>query len=72
MDIQLPGMDGIAALKQLRAIPQTQSIPVIAISASAMTNNRLRPVGRRASTAIKTKPISLPRLSRKNWQRVLA
>ena len=40
MDIQLPGMDGIAALKQLRANPQTRSIPVIAITASAMTNNR--------------------------------
>ena len=40
MDIQLPGMDGIAALKQLRANPQTKSVPVIAITASAMTNNR--------------------------------
>jgi two-component system, cell cycle response regulator DivK len=40
MDIQLPGMDGITALKHLRANPQTKSIPVIAITASAMTNNR--------------------------------
>jgi two-component system cell cycle response regulator DivK len=40
MDIQLPGMDGITALKQLRANPQTKNIPVIAITASAMTNNR--------------------------------
>ena len=40
MDIQLPGMDGITALQQLRANPQTKSIPVIAITASAMTNNR--------------------------------
>jgi two-component system, cell cycle response regulator DivK len=40
MDIQLPGMDGIAALKQLRANPQTKNIPVIAITASAMTNTR--------------------------------
>ena len=40
MDIQLPGMDGIAALKQLRSNPQTKSIPVIAITASAMTYNR--------------------------------
>jgi two-component system, cell cycle response regulator DivK len=40
MDIQLPGMDGITALKQLRANPQTKSVPVIAITASAMTNNR--------------------------------
>ena|SRR5262250_1428180 len=40
MDIQLPGMDGITALKQLRANPQTMSVPVIAITASTMTNNR--------------------------------
>jgi two-component system, cell cycle response regulator DivK len=40
MDIQLPGIDGITALKQLRANPKTKSIPVIAITASAMTHNR--------------------------------
>jgi two-component system cell cycle response regulator DivK len=41
MDIQLPGIDGITALKQLRADPRTNTIPVIAITASAMTYNRL-------------------------------
>ena len=40
MDIQLPGMDGITALKQLRADPKTKTIPVIAITASAMSYNR--------------------------------
>ena len=40
MDIQLSGMDGITALKQLRDNPQTKGIPVIAITASAMTYNR--------------------------------
>jgi len=40
MDIQLPGMDGITAMKQLKADAQTRSIPIIAITASAMTNNR--------------------------------
>ena len=37
MDIQLPGMDGITAMKQLKADPNTQNIPIIAITASAMT-----------------------------------
>jgi two-component system cell cycle response regulator/two-component system cell cycle response regulator DivK len=37
MDIQLPGMDGITALKQLKANTTTKSIPVIAVTASAMT-----------------------------------
>lgn len=40
MDIQLPGIDGITALKKLRADPMTKTIPVIAITASAMTHNR--------------------------------
>ncbi|MGB7947217.1 MAG: response regulator [Candidatus Binatia bacterium] len=40
MDIQLPGMDGMTALKKLRANPQTKSIPVIAVTASAMTYKR--------------------------------
>jgi len=40
MDIQLPGMDGITALKQIRANPITKTIPVIAITASAMSYNR--------------------------------
>ncbi len=40
MDIQLPGMNGLEALGQLRADPSTRSIPVIAVTASAMTQNR--------------------------------
>lgn len=40
MDIQLSGMDGITAMKQLKAAPATRTIPVMAITASAMTHNR--------------------------------
>jgi two-component system cell cycle response regulator DivK len=40
MDIQLPDTDGITALKQLKSAPATRSIPVMAITASAMTYNR--------------------------------
>ena len=40
MDIQLPGMNGIEALKRLRADPATRAIPVIAVTASAMTQDR--------------------------------
>ena len=40
MDIQLPGMDGITALKQLKADGTTRNIPVIAVTASAMTYKR--------------------------------
>ena len=40
MDIQLPGIDGITALHQLRADPATRGIPVIAVTASVMTQDR--------------------------------
>jgi two-component system cell cycle response regulator DivK len=40
MDIQLPGIDGIAALGHLRADPGTRAIPVMAVTASAMTHDR--------------------------------
>jgi two-component system cell cycle response regulator DivK len=40
MDIQLPGMSGIEALKALRAAPATAGIPVVAITASVMQQDR--------------------------------
>jgi two-component system cell cycle response regulator DivK len=40
MDIQLPGMNGIDALAQLRSNPETANIPVIAVTASAMTDDK--------------------------------
>jgi CheY-like chemotaxis protein len=36
MDINLPGISGIDALKMLRDDPETSHIPVIALSANAM------------------------------------
>ncbi len=58
MDIQLPGMDGITAMKQLKADPKTKSIPIIAITASAMTNNRQAMLAE-GFDGYQTKPISL-------------
>jgi two-component system, cell cycle response regulator DivK len=58
MDIQLPGMDGITALKQLRADPLTKDIRVIAITASAMTHNRTTMLAE-GFDGYQTKPISL-------------
>ncbi|HTV22785.1 MAG TPA: ATP-binding protein [Polyangiaceae bacterium] len=40
MDINLPGMSGIDALRQLRAIPETAAIPVIALTAAATERDR--------------------------------
>jgi CheY-like chemotaxis protein len=58
MDIQLPGMDGITAMKQLKAAAKTQSIPIIAITASTMTNNRTAMLAE-GFDGYQTKPISL-------------
>jgi len=40
MDIQLPGINGIEALRQLRPDETTRAIPVIAVTASAMDRDR--------------------------------
>ena len=40
MDIQLPGISGVEALGQIRADSRTRGIPVIAVTASAMTQDR--------------------------------
>jgi CheY-like chemotaxis protein len=58
MDIQLPGMDGITAMKRLKAESKTQNIPIIAITASAMTNNRTAMLAE-GFDGYQTKPISL-------------
>lgn len=58
MDIQLPGIDGITALKRLRADPKTKGISVIAITASAMTHNRQSMLAE-GFDGYQTKPISV-------------
>jgi len=42
MDIQLPGMDGVSALEQLRKDPKTSTIPIVAMTASVMKEDRER------------------------------
>ena len=42
MDLQLPGMDGTEALRQLRNSPRTRSVPVVAVTAFAMKDDRER------------------------------
>lgn len=62
MDIQMPGMDGITATHRLKAMPETKSIPIIAITAGVLGEQRQRILDAGASAVI-AKPIDLPSLS---------
>lgn len=42
MDLQLPGIDGAEALRQLRERPDTREVPVVAVTAFAMKEDRDR------------------------------
>ena|SRR3972149_6316008 len=42
MDLQLPGMDGLTVTRQLKADPETAEIPIIALTAHAMPEDRAR------------------------------
>jgi CheY-like chemotaxis protein len=42
MDVRLPDMDGIEALRRLRLDERTASIPVLAVTAEAMKEDRER------------------------------
>lgn len=44
MDINLPGMNGIEALRALRSVPETKDVPVIALTAAASQRDRERGV----------------------------
>jgi two-component system cell cycle response regulator DivK len=58
MDIQLPGIDGVETFRQLRADPVTRAIPVIAVTASAMTHSRQQ-IMAAGFDGYQTKPIAV-------------
>jgi len=61
MDIQLPGIDGIVALGQLRADDATRAIPVVAVTASVMSQDRQK-IMAAGFDAYQPKPISVKEL----------
>ena len=58
MDIQLPGISGIEALKRLRADPGTASIPVVALTASVTPTDRTQ-ITQAGFDGFLSKPINL-------------
>jgi len=61
MDIQLPGMSGVEALARLRSDARTRHIPVVAVTASAMDQDRTR-IMAAGFNAYQRKPISVKEL----------
>jgi two-component system, cell cycle response regulator DivK len=62
MDVQLPGIDGVEALRRLRADAATSSIPVVAPTALAMKEDRERFLSAGFDGYLE-KPVSVPDLS---------
>lgn len=58
MDVQLPGMDGFAALRHLRADPTTAGLRIVAFTASVMTDDVDR-IGGAGFDGYLAKPISV-------------
>ena len=61
MDMGLPVMDGWEATRRLKADPRTASVPVIALTAHAMADERMRALDAGCDD-FDTKPIDLDRL----------
>ncbi|OCR01024.1 hypothetical protein BCD67_16735 [Oscillatoriales cyanobacterium USR001] len=62
MDISMPGMDGLKAMQQIRLNPNLVDIPIIALTALAMTGDRDRCLEAGANDYL-TKPVKLKQLA---------
>ena len=61
MDMSLPGMDGWEATRRIKAAVETRAIPVIALTAHAMSGDREKAIAAGCDD-FDTKPVELARL----------
>jgi two-component system cell cycle response regulator DivK len=61
MDLSLPVLDGWEATRRIKAAAETRHIPVIALTANAMTGDREKAMAAGCDD-FDTKPLELPRL----------
>jgi CheY-like chemotaxis protein len=64
MDMSLPVIDGWEATRRLKASPETQKIPIIGLTARAMSTDRAKCL-EAGCDDYDTKPVELPRLLEK-------
>ncbi len=64
MDMSLPVLDGWQATRQIKATAETQTIPVIALTAHALAGDRERSL-EAGCDEYETKPVDFPRLLEK-------
>lgn len=64
MDMSLPLLDGWEATRRIRAIPRTRSIPIIALTAHALSGDRDKSIAA-GCNEYETKPVDFPRLMSK-------
>lgn len=63
MDVQLPGMDGLAVTRKLKENPKTKDIPIVALTAHAMKGDQERILSQ-GCTGYISKPIDTREFSK--------